>query len=177
MAAGTIANRLEKGFARKGNAFRQTITPDAANCASICGDTIKGCVAINYRESDKVCLFLADPGYVEIAEGYTTALLNPSLNYICHSDNMILNYDRPGGDILGNPHSVSSATDCCVLCYTTPSEISLLCLLKDLYLLYIDCIAYAYVTGDRKCWLKSSVPQLKAKDIVMTGLVCPKASA
>lgn len=36
------------------------------------------CVAINYREDDKMCFFLAEPGYVDFAAGYTTALVNPS---------------------------------------------------------------------------------------------------
>lgn len=36
MEAGTIANRLETGFARKGGAFRQTTAPSAVKCAQMC---------------------------------------------------------------------------------------------------------------------------------------------
>lgn len=42
VSAGTIANRLEPGFARKGEAFRETSAPDATYCALMCATTVTG---------------------------------------------------------------------------------------------------------------------------------------
>lgn len=88
-------DRMEPGFARKGVAFRQTTASNATNCAVMCDFTVEGasqhaspsvynpstslgCVAINYRSSDRACFFLADPGYIYSSPGYTTALVKSS---------------------------------------------------------------------------------------------------
>lgn len=107
---------------------------------------------MNYRHIDKTCFFLANPGYIFVSLGYTTALVNTSCKFfvlrcligsrhalivknVCNTDNLILGYARGGSDMPGSPYYRESAIECCELCVASQGT----SLVTNLF----DCPAFA----------------------------------
>lgn len=106
----------------------------------------------------------------------STQCLDPRCSCVvvnwCLAPNFILGHKRVTEPMENTPFTSTSAQDCCISCYATPSNSCHLRLYGCALYLCLECIAFDFNADSGDCSLSESEGEISKVDGSSTGLVC-----